>query len=240
MDWAAADTSGRPAGRDTIAALRAAAAGGIAPPLPFTLVQAPGDTVRLWPSYNPRSFIPVPELWDRDALERVLDSARQEIVVQALSYGIGGRGERDSTLDQALRRAAARGVKVRLVISDWETGGIEDLQRLSTVPNVSVKLSTVPEWSGGYIPFARVEHCKYAVADGERVWVGTSNWEPSYFLAARNLAVVLENRTLARQARRIFETSWNAPGAASVRAGLQYPRKAHGEESPDGRKVYGR
>ncbi len=240
LDWAAADTSGRPAGRDTIAALRAAAGHADSPPLPLVLVQSPGDTARVWPSYSPRGFLPDAALWDQDALVRLLDSARQGIVLQALSYGIGGRGERDSTLDQALRRAAGRGVRVRLIISDWETGGITDLQRLSTVPNLEVKLSTVPEWSGGYIPFARVEHCKYVVVDDARLWVGTSNWEPSYFHASRNLAVTIQNRRLAAQALKVFETSWASPGASTVRADGQYPRKDHGMESPDGRPVYGR
>jgi phosphatidylserine/phosphatidylglycerophosphate/cardiolipin synthase-like enzyme len=240
MDWAAADTSGRPFGRDTIAWLRANAGDAETPALPIALVQSSGDTARVWPSYSPRGFLPDAKLWDLDALTRLLDSARKGIVLQALSYGIGGRGERDSTLDQALRRAAGRGVRVRLIISDWETGGIADLQRLSTVPNVEVKLSTVPEWSGGYIPFARVEHCKYVVVDDERLWVGTSNWEPDYFHASRNLAVTIHNRRLAAQAMKVFETSWTAHGATMVTADGTYPRKNHGMESPDGRPVYGR
>ena len=41
-------------------------------------------------------------------------------MAQVLTYGSGRGAERDSTLDLALRRAAARGVKVRLLVSDWE------------------------------------------------------------------------------------------------------------------------
>ncbi len=238
MDWAASDTTA--AGRAALESMRAELAGARQRVLPVALVQAPGDTVRVWPSYSPKRFIPEPALWDLDAMVRLIDSARREVVGQALGYGIGGRGEPDSTLDQALRRAAARGVKVRLIISDWETSGVADLQRLATIPNVAVRLSTVPEWSGGYIPYARVEHCKYLVADGARTWVGTSNWEPDYFHASRNLGVTLENRRLAGQAMQVFETSWSAPGAVPVRPGVTYPRKAHGEQSPDGRPVYGR
>jgi phosphatidylserine/phosphatidylglycerophosphate/cardiolipin synthase-like enzyme len=238
MDWAACDTTA--AGRDTLAALRAWFDRASLPTLPIVIVQSPGDTVRVWPSYSPKGFLPEPALWDLDALVKLVDGAHAEVVGQALSYGIGGRGQRDSTLDEALRRAAARGVKVRLVISDWETGGIADLQRLAALPNVSIKLSTVPEWSGGYIPYARVEHCKYLVVDGARVWVGTSNWEPDYFFASRNLAVILADPRLAGQAHQVFETSWAAPGARPVTPDGSYPRKAHAEQSPDGRPVYGR
>ncbi len=240
MDWAASAAPGDTVSAATLAELRAKAGQAPAPQLPIALVQAPGDTAYVWPGYTPKPYIPSPALWDLDAIVRLLDSAQKTIGIQVLNYGIGGRSLQEPALDEALRRAAARGVKVRLIVSDWETSGMADLQKLVTVPNVEVKMSTVPEWSGGYIPFARVEHCKYAVVDGERLWVGTSNWEPDYFHATRNLGLTIANRRLAGQAEKIFATSWDAPGAAVVKADTPYPRKQHGETSPDGRPVYGR
>lgn len=210
--------------------------------LPFRVAQAPGDTVRVWPTFNPIRFIPDSLLWDRDHIVRLLDSARGEVVMQALTYGSGRAGERDSTLDLALRRAAARGVKVRMLISDWEADSprIRDLQRLAQVRNVEVKLSTVPEWSGGYIPFARVEHCKYMVVDTLTTWVGTSNWEPDYFNSSRNAGLVMENRPLSRQARRMFETGWNSATAQALSPTETYKAKTHRETPPPGRTVYGK
>src|SRR5438093_3942174 len=242
MDWAAADTTAPEPAR--AAAIQAAAADARAAlgPLPLAIVQSPGDTVRLLPSWSPRRFIPDTSLWDRDVLLRVLDSARHEIALQLLTYSPAGRIERDSSLDLALRGAAARGVSVRMIVSDWEAGGpgMAALQSLARLPQVSVKLSTVPEWSGGYIPFARVEHCKYLVVDTLVTWVGTSNWEPSYFHASRNLAVTMWNRRLAAQAHAVFERSWRAPGARSVHPDSTYTAKAHGMASPSGGRVYGR
>ena len=208
---------------------------------PFRIVQAPGDTVVLWPSWSPRRFIPDTTLWDRDMIVKRLDGARREIVLQVLTYSLGGRRERDDALDAALRRAAGRGVKVRLIVSDWEKGGsgMKDLQALARVPGVEIKLSTVPEWDGGYIPFARVEHCKYVVVDTLWTWVGTSNWSPDYFHASRNLAATMLNRPLARQARAVFEASWTAPGAAVLDPDSTYAPKVHGEEPPPGVKKYG-
>ncbi len=223
------------------AAAVAPPAAGALPALPLRLVQAARDTVEVWPSFSPRGHIPDASLWDLDAIVRLLDSARREVVVQLLSYGLGRAGERDSTLDSALRRAAGRGVSVKLLISDWEADNarIGDLQRLSQVGNVEAKLSTVPEWSGGYIPFARVEHCKYMVVDTLWTWVGTSNWEPDYFHSSRNAALTLRSRTLARQARAIFATSWGAPGARPVRADRTYAPKIHRETPPPGMTPYG-
>ena len=131
---------------------------------------------------------------------------------------------------------------MRLIVSDWEADNarIGDLQRLSLVPNLEVKLSTVPEWSGGYIPFARVDHCKYLVVDTLWTWVGTSNWEPDYFYTSRNAALTLRNRPLARQARAIFETGWRSPTAQPLRAHEKYPPKVHRETPPPGKTVYGK
>ena len=239
LDWA----MGTPVGQtpDTTRVAHAAQVPHARGTLPYRIVQAPGDTVLLWPSWSPRRFIPDTTLWDRDMIVRTLDRARHEIVLQLLTYSLGDRRLRDESLDQALRRAAARGAKVRLIISDWETGssGLKALQALTRVPGIEVRLSTVPEWSGGYIPFGRVEHCKYVVVDTLWTWVGTSNWSPDYFHASRNLAVTMRNRPLARDARAIFETSWRAPGAAPLAPDSTYAPKVHGEEPPPGVKKYG-
>ncbi len=235
-DWQAAGDQA--AGRDSTGArVRAAPprlAGGASM---VRLVQAPGDTIEVWPTYTPDKFVPDPSLWDRDAIV-----PRHEIVVQLLTYSVSERDSRDLALDDALRRAAGRGVRVRLMLSDWEPDNprIAELQALAGRPNVEARLSTVPEWSGGYIPFARVEHCKYAVVDSLWTWVGTSNWEPGYFHSSRNVALVLRNRPLALDARKVFESSWRAPGARVVKAGEKYEAKLHGLTPPAGKAAYGR
>ena len=209
--------------------------------LPDRIVQAPGDTVLFWPTWNPKRFVPDTTLWDRDQIVRRLDAARHEIVIQTLTYSLGSRRERDDALDLALRRAAARGVRVKLIVSDWEMGtpGLQELQALEKVPGIEIRLSTVPMWSGGYIPFARVEHCKYFVADTLWTWVGTSNWSPDYFHASRNLGAIMRNRGIASAARAIFEASWRAPGAAPLAPDSTYAPKIHGEEPPPGVRKYG-
>ncbi len=208
--------------------------------LPYRIAQAPGDTVLLWPSWSPRRFVPDTTLWDQDMIVRTLDGAKHEIVLQLLSYSLGDRRLRDETLDQALRRAAARGTKVKLIVSDWETGssGLKAMQALTRVPGIEVRMSTVPEWSGGYIPFGRVEHCKYVVADTLWTWVGTSNWSPDYFHSSRNIAVTMKNRQIARDAREIFETSWRTV-AVPLAPDSTYTPKVRGEDPPPGRVKYG-
>jgi phosphatidylserine/phosphatidylglycerophosphate/cardiolipin synthase-like enzyme len=210
--------------------------------LPVRLANAPGDTVSLWWSMNPRGSLPDSTRWDRDAVVRAIDGARGEVVAQVLTYSTGSRDETDDTIDRALRAAAARGVRVRLLVSDWMKGrsSMRALTELARVPGITVRLSTVPEWSRAYIPFARVEHCKYMVVDRRVVWVGTSNWEPDYFHSSRNVAVTLENARLAQAARKVFETSWAAPTATRVTPASRFAAKPYRDTPPPGRSVYGR
>ena len=129
-----------------------------------------------------------------------------------------------------------------LKFSDWALGGGNEsaLRDLASHANVEVRISRVPEWSGGYVPFARVEHCKYMVVDSLWTWVGTSNWEPGYFHGTRNVAVSIKDRTIALEARKIFETSWRAPGDRDVKPGGTYERKTHGMTPPPGKSAYGK
>jgi len=239
MDWAAAGLQAT--GADSSGVMAWPAATGRLGELPVRIVQAAGDTVEAWPSWNPARFSPDSTLWDRDAVVRAIDGAHTEIVSQSLDYDVTDRGISDGAIDGALRRAAARGVRVELLISDWQAGPdrMRALDSLSAVPGVQARLSSVPEWSRGYIPFARVEHCKYMVVDTTVAWVGTSNWDRSYFWNTRNFAVTLWNRPLAAQARAIFDASWRAPGAAPVNPDSTYLAKTRGMTPPPGQRVYG-
>ena len=70
--------------------------------------------------------------------------------------------------------------------------------------------------STGFVPFSRVIHSKYLVADGERAWIGTSNWEEGYFRRSRNVGLILEGAAIGRRLDRYFETGWNSPYAEAV------------------------
>lgn len=228
-DWNAADTTQAPVPVDRKPARW---------PLEFTQDGAKG---RLWVSASPARLNPPSVPWDRDMVLGRVNGAKREVVAQVLSYGVGGHGRTDSTLHRALLAAAARGVKVKLIVSDWVVGGRgeADLRALAATPNIEVRISQVPEWSGGYIPFARVEHCKLMVADGEWLWLGTSNWDPSYFMSSRNLAITVRHAPLARRVRAIFETSWTAPSATPLAEGVTLAKRVHAETPPPGATLYG-
>ncbi len=178
-----------------------------------------GSTVRVTPAHSPEGYLPDPATWDLPKLVKLIDGAKRSVRVQLLTYRARSRdGGAFPELEDALKRAAARGVEVSLLVADWSKrkGTIEGLQALRQVPGLTVKLVTIPQWSGGFIPFARVVHAKYMVVDGERAWVGTSNWERDYFTQSRNVGVIVEGEAFASRLERFFGDTWASPYAAEV------------------------
>jgi phosphatidylserine/phosphatidylglycerophosphate/cardiolipin synthase-like enzyme len=171
------------------------------------------------PAHSPRGYVPGTAAWDLPHLVKLIDGARGSVRVQVLTYRAKDRsGGEFRTLEDALKRASGRGVKVELLVADWgkRAGTIEGLQALHAPPGLTVKLVTIPRWSGGFIPFARVVHAKYMVVDGEAAWLGTSNWEADYFTKTRNVGVIVEGAAFARELERFFADTWTSPYAAEV------------------------
>lgn len=162
---------------------------------------------------SPADWLPDPCIGDLAKLVLLMDGAKTSLSLQVLTYSTKMRDQSEfTTLDHALRRAAARGVKVRVLVSSWgvKPGSHElaSVQSLAEAPNVEVKYLTVPPWSGGDIPFARVTHAKFLLVDGATAWIGTSNWEGDYFLKTRNVAIVTESKHVVPKLARVFEGDW--------------------------------
>jgi len=189
------------------------------------------DTVEVWPVYSPEGFIPDRDLWDEHWIVALIDSARHEVDVQVLTYSSISNKSYFSALDDALRRAASRGVLIKFIASDWSKDHpeIDCLKSLSLFPNVGVELSTIPEWSGGFVPYARVEHCKYMVIDDKLSWIGSSNWEKDYFHYSRNVGLVIKSAALAEMLREVFYKSWDSEYAYGIRPDVQYTPPKRGE-----------
>lgn len=177
------------------------------------------DAPRITPVFSPEKWLPDGTLWDLPRLVQMIDQARSTVRIQLLTYKTASRdGSYFDALDAALRRAAVRGVKVQLLLADWSKskGTIEGLQSLQVVPGIDVRLSTVPQWSGGFVPFARVGHAKYMVVDGRRAWIGTGNWEGDYFFNSRNAGLIVESAAIGARLDRYFADAWGSPYAYEV------------------------
>lgn len=173
-----------------------------------------GDKVSYHLAFSPEKSRPSSFGSEIKELLRVIKKAKKTLSVQVMSYAIK---DYDGTLwfdlDRALRAAGRRGVEVRVIFADWTMGKKDDvyIKELAAAKNVSVRISSLPEHSEGFVPFARVEHCKYLVADGKVTYLSTSNWGKSYFYATRDAAVIIDGEAAARALGDIFETAWNGP-----------------------------
>jgi phosphatidylserine/phosphatidylglycerophosphate/cardiolipin synthase-like enzyme len=194
-----------------------------------------GDTAEVTPTFSPKGWIPDSTLWDEAQIVRLIDGAKRRLALQFLAYGTHERkGGAYTVIDGAIRRAAQRGVKVRMIVADWSKASAAEasLKELSEEPNVELMYSCIPAWYGGYVSFARVEHCKFIVADGERFWLGTSNCEKGYFYGSRNLGLICVNATLALRLEGIFGRSWGSPYTERIDTATTYVPRKHGEQAP--------
>lgn len=209
--------------------------GQAAPPLQPQLRQV---AERSQPGYllaSPPERLPAGVGCSEDELVRLIGNAKTSLKIQVMKYEPLDHHKRYyAPIDTALRSAAARGVRIELLVSDWNSDapGIRWLQSLSLVPGVSVKMVTLPQAKRGFIPFARVIHSKYMIVDDQLLWVGTSNWQGGYLDESRNLELVLQLPELAAQAQALFGQLWNSSYAKALNPTADYPRVRRDKPGP--------
>ncbi len=185
-----------------------------------------GEPVSYSLAFSPAGSIPQGFDSELDAMLRLIKGAKKSIHAQVMTYSLYGHGKKKrwEILDKALRAAGRRGVRVELMFADWSMGGKsdKDIKALSRAKNISVKISTLPLPSRGFVPFSRVDHCKYLVFDGNKAMLSTSNWAADYFLETRGAALIVEGAAGASTLEDIFQRSWTGPYAAPVDPAKDY------------------
>lgn len=169
-------------------------------------------------------------------LPRLLSEAKHEVRVQLLdyaplSYGPDKTRPYYAVIDNAVRAAAARGVSIKLMVSNWNTDALElpYLKSLAVLPNVQIKIVTLPQAKQGFIPYARVIHSKTLEIDGQVAWVGTSNWLGGYLDNSRNLEVVMRSEAMAKRIGQLHEQLWDGPYAKALDVTATYPEPHPGQ-----------
>jgi phosphatidylserine/phosphatidylglycerophosphate/cardiolipin synthase-like enzyme len=187
---------------------------------------------------SPRAYNPAGVIDSQVELPRLLATAKERVRVQVMDYAPLSYGPEHSrpyyaVIDNALRSAAARGVKVELMVANWNTKkpDIAWLKSLAVVPNVQVKIVTIPPASSGFIPFARVVHSKIMTIDGATAWIGTSNWTGGYLDNSRNLELVLHNPAMSQRVDKLYSQLWDSVYAEPIKLDYDYPAPKPGGES---------
>lgn len=187
------------------------------------------DTINPIAVFSPKkySFEDIYSKWDLSSIVEMIAGAKSEITLQFLSYNPVTKEGYWEEVDTALISATKRGVKVKLLVSDWNLSktAVEHFKELIQYPNFEVRYTAIPDYSGGLIPYARVEHCKFITAD-DVTWIGTSNMSYDYFYESRNVGLVVESDKFTKRLRDIFYKSWDSEYANKIETTGEYtPRK---------------
>jgi putative cardiolipin synthase len=163
------------------------------------------------------------------------DAAERSIDVQTFIWSGDTAGR---VVWDALRRAADRGVRVRIVVDDMELGG-RDIDALQ-YPNIEVRIinpfvarksGRTLELVGRLTQLNHRMHNKLFIVDNQAAFVGGRNLADGYFGLGRSYNFrdldVLVVGTAVAQTSRAFDDYWNSPKA--------YPNRALGNASAEKR-----
>ncbi|HEX7045838.1 MAG TPA: phospholipase D family protein [Burkholderiales bacterium] len=153
------------------------------------------------------------------AAERTLD----------VQYYIWRQDMSGTLMFEALHAAAERGVRVRLLLDDMHTAGLDRaLATLNAHPNIEIRLFNpfrirTLRWLGYLTDFSRLNrrmHNKSFTVDGEATIVGGRNIGDEYFDAAEGAAFVdldvLAVGPVVGEVARDFERYWTSPSACPL------------------------
>ncbi|GMT04180.1 hypothetical protein PENTCL1PPCAC_26354, partial [Pristionchus entomophagus] len=175
---------------------------------------------RLFISSSPAPFNPKGRTDDLDAVVGLIKRATKRVSVAVMDFIPTTLYMKENrfwpSLDIALRDAAYRGVTVRILVSQRDNSTMTAIPFLKSLlaineglpkrggksGSISVRVFTIPATSEK-IPFMRVNHNKYMVADNT-VYIGTSNWVGDYFLSSAGVGFALESSAIAAQLQQIF------------------------------------
>ena len=193
-----------------------------------------GESTRVELIASPKDLLPCADMWDLPRLVDLINHAKKSVAVQLLNYATKNYDKTTfMELDDALTAAAARGVHVRLMVSDWSTKpkNMADLKRLASHDNFEAVMIEIPEHSSGFVPYSRTIHSKFLVVDDEDTWIGTSNWAGDYFYKSRNVGVIAHGKKLNAEMTLSFDRYWNSEYAIHVDPNVDYPVKDQSKPS---------
>lgn len=193
---------------------------------PVTISSGLYGKIILYPAFSPAKLNMAGLSSEEEELLKVISNTKDSLDIQMYSYTTKARNETNfyGAIDSALKNAAARGVKIKIIFSDWAIRDVatENIKELSQVSNIQIKFSSIPQYSGGFIPYSRVEHCKYFTADNNISWISTANWEYSYFNNSRNATLIIDNMKINKALNEVFYRSWDSPYANFVDVNKKY------------------
>ncbi|HEX8955735.1 MAG TPA: phospholipase D family protein [Burkholderiaceae bacterium] len=211
------------------------------------------------PPGSPSAFRPLPlSAWSMDARLTLVRHARRSVDIQ---YYLLQNDMAGHALLRAVRDAAERGVRVRVLVDDLYTAQSDRmLLSLEAFPNIEVRLyNPFPagrsfawsRWAFALSDLARVNHRmhnKLLIADGAFAVAGGRNIADEYFFASKDGNFVDFDLMVAGEAvsqlAAIFDRYWNSPRVYQLRqleperAAPEAARAAFAELTADAKEAF--
>ncbi|MEM0449637.1 MAG: phospholipase D-like domain-containing protein [Methanomassiliicoccales archaeon] len=116
----------------------------------------------------------------------------------------------DASIAYYLAEATKRGVRVSILIEGQPVGGMKPNTMKIVMPllRLGCDVRILSSWHG----FKRYDflHCKYLIADGKRVLVGSENWATTSFEGNRGWGACIQSETIARFFQEIFYNDFDS------------------------------
>jgi phosphatidylserine/phosphatidylglycerophosphate/cardiolipin synthase-like enzyme len=134
------------------------------------------------------------------AIAEFLDRAKRTLELAQYDFDLGA--ETGAIVADALRRAAARGVRIRFAFNVDHSNPIPvppppslDREMIEALPVETFPIAGVPD----------LMHHKYVIRDRESVWTGSTNWTDDSWSRQENVIAVVDSPGLAAAFGRDFE-----------------------------------
>jgi len=134
------------------------------------------------------------------AIAGFLDKAEHSLDLAQHDFDLGP--ESAATIGDAIRRGAARGVRIRLAYN------VDHALPVPVPPPPSPDEALIEALPLEAFPIAGVPdlmHHKYVIRDSRSVWTGSTNWSDDSFTRQENVVAVVDSPPLAAAFRREFE-----------------------------------
>jgi phosphatidylserine/phosphatidylglycerophosphate/cardiolipin synthase-like enzyme len=134
------------------------------------------------------------------AVAEFVDGARRTLDIAQYDFDLGLETSR--VVCDALRRAAGRGVYIRLAFN------VDHAKIIPVPPPPSPDEALIASLPVDALPIAGVPdlmHHKYMVRDGEWVWTGSTNWTEQSWTRQENVIIVVRSPGLAADFHRDFD-----------------------------------
>jgi phosphatidylserine/phosphatidylglycerophosphate/cardiolipin synthase-like enzyme len=146
-----------------------------------------------------------------------LSGARKTLDLAQYDFNLGP--ETAGIVGDAIRGAAARGVRIRFVYNVDHGLPIPvppppepDVKLIATLPVDGKPIAGIPD----------LMHHKYVIRDGETVWTGSMNWTDDSWSRQENAVAIVRSAAIAKAYRIDFDQLWTTGDVE--RSGLVDPR----------------